>query len=321
MSSIDVVVPNYNYGRYLRACVQSVLDQQSVTVRVLIVDNASTDDSAAIATALAAEDERVHVVLRSRNLGTHASFNQGIDWAEADYFLLLCADDVLSPGALSRALHVLDSDRSLSFCHGRDVPLRGDLPMPSIALQGDMPAYRRVGTRAFIARFCRMGVFQISSPTVVVRTCVQKRAGHYRETLPHTDDYEMWLRLALHGPVAELDCVQAGLRSHDCNRSKLLVNDELQHILHTIQAAQSFFDHEGGAMKRGRSLRRQALQGLAHRAYWCGVIQFLREGTKASDYFRLAFRLSPIVAILPPIAYLLSRPDRLRRFVSLPRLE
>jgi hypothetical protein len=95
-----------------------------------------------------------------------------------------------------------------------------------------------------------------------------------------------------------------------------MVPDQLHHILHTVAAAQSFFAHEGRSMKRARSLHRQAMQGIAHRAYWCGVTRFLRSGAEASEYFRLAFRLSPTVIVLPPIAYLLSRPDRWRRFLS-----
>ena len=46
---IDVAIPSYNYGRYLRDCVESVLSQEGVVLRVLIVDNASTDDSPQIA--------------------------------------------------------------------------------------------------------------------------------------------------------------------------------------------------------------------------------------------------------------------------------
>ena len=46
MSSVDVVVPCYNYGRYLRACVGSILSQRDVDVRVLIIDDKSSDDSA-----------------------------------------------------------------------------------------------------------------------------------------------------------------------------------------------------------------------------------------------------------------------------------
>ena len=53
MSSVDVVVPCYRYGHYLRQCVQSVLDQSVRDVRVLILDDASPDDTEEVGRALA----------------------------------------------------------------------------------------------------------------------------------------------------------------------------------------------------------------------------------------------------------------------------
>jgi glycosyltransferase involved in cell wall biosynthesis len=58
-SSIDIVVPCYNYGRYLRSCVRSILDQSGVVLRVLIIDDASSDETADVGRALAKEDSRV----------------------------------------------------------------------------------------------------------------------------------------------------------------------------------------------------------------------------------------------------------------------
>ncbi len=312
MVSVDVVVPNYNYGRYLRACVESVLDQEGVAVRVLIIDNASSDDSPHIARLLAV-DPRVELVLRSENLGTHASFNQGIDWAEADYFLLMFSDDFLAPGALKRATDAMEADRTIVFTYGRDIPVNGNAPIPRIPRQPDPPPLRLHQSRDFITRFCRLGVFQIPGPSIVVRTSVQKLVGHYREALPHSDDYEVWLRLAMHGTIGELDCIQAGIRSHDANRSTELWAHQIQHILHTAAAAESFFDHEGGQIQGSRALRRLARRGIANRAYWSGVSHLLRRNREAIDLFKLAFRLSPLSAVIPPMRYLADRPDTFRR--------
>src|ERR1700755_3050400 len=121
MASVGIAIPCYNYGRYLRECVASVLSQGVADVRILIVDNASTDDSADIARAIAAEEPRVEVLAREENMGPHASFNAGVDWASADYFMVLCADDLLAPGCLANAVSVMEADKGIAFTYGEDV--------------------------------------------------------------------------------------------------------------------------------------------------------------------------------------------------------
>ena len=66
---LDVIVPCYNYGRFLRACLGSVLDQTGCQVRALIIDDCSADDSLDIARAIAAEDSRVQVLAHAVNRG------------------------------------------------------------------------------------------------------------------------------------------------------------------------------------------------------------------------------------------------------------
>src|SRR5437879_6166396 len=110
MSRVDVVVPCYKYGHFLHECVGSVLAQDGVEVRVLIIDDDSPDDSAAVAAGLAAGDDRVGFRRHATNRGHIATYNEGLlGWAEGDYALLLSADDVLTPGALGRATRLMDA--------------------------------------------------------------------------------------------------------------------------------------------------------------------------------------------------------------------
>ena len=317
MIGIDVVIPNYNYGRFLEACVRSVLDQDVDGLRILIIDNASTDDSADIARRLKAEDDRIELVLRRENRGTHASFNEGIDWARSDYFLLLFADDFLMPGALARAIRVMEDDISIAFTYGRDVAIRNNEKIPEIPAQVERPPVRLHEGRDFIERFCRLGIFQIPGPSIVIRTDVQKRVGHYRPELPHTDDYEVWLRLAMLGRVGELDCIQAGIRSHGSNRSMDLWQHQLQHIRHTQAAAESFFNHEGRRFHDSKLMRARARRGIANRAYWSAVSHLMRGSSEAFSLLFLAFTLSPRTVLLPPISYLLHRPETVQRLLSM----
>ena len=69
MPNVDVVIPCYRYGHFLRECVSSVLMQEGVEARCLIIDDASNDGSAGIASVLAAEDPRVETLLHENNRG------------------------------------------------------------------------------------------------------------------------------------------------------------------------------------------------------------------------------------------------------------
>src|SRR3978361_477119 len=98
VSTVDVVIPCYKYGRYLRKCVESVVQQRGVNVRILIVDDASPDDSAEVGTTLAAEYPQVEFRRHVHNAGHIATYNEGlIEWSASGYCMLLSADDLLAP--------------------------------------------------------------------------------------------------------------------------------------------------------------------------------------------------------------------------------
>ena len=69
MASVDVAIPCFNYGRFLPDCVGSVLSQGIDDLRILIIDNASTDDSVEVARRLAADDPRIEVVVHTAQPG------------------------------------------------------------------------------------------------------------------------------------------------------------------------------------------------------------------------------------------------------------
>ena len=113
----SVAVPCYNYGHYLAGAVEAVLAQRDVDVDVLIIDDCSTDDTPAIGRSLA-EDPRVTYVRHPENRGHIATFNEGVDWAANDYFLLISADDILAPGALARAAYAFERHPSVGLVYG-----------------------------------------------------------------------------------------------------------------------------------------------------------------------------------------------------------
>jgi glycosyltransferase involved in cell wall biosynthesis len=307
MRSVDVVIPNYNYGRYLRDCVGSVLNQKVEKLRVLIIDNASSDDSRQVARDLAAMDSRVELLLREKNLGPHASFNAGIDWAQSDYFLILCSDDYLAPGALKNAIDLMESHPEVHLTYGSSRFLTTDE-----ALENKSALERSCWTirdgASFLQDICRSGRNDISGPTVVVRTSVQNQVGHYNPKLTHTDDLEMWLRFALWGSIGATDAVQAVARVHPFNQSAT-VGDLRQWSLEFEAAFRSFFNGDGASLDNAHELLRRARRALSDRAYWSAVSLLCRGERGWRDLLLHAVRLRPAAAFMPPVSYLVQRSD------------
>jgi glycosyltransferase involved in cell wall biosynthesis len=219
MRSVDVIVPCYRYAHFLRECVDSVLAQPGVDVRVLILDDASPDNTPEVAAALARADARVTYVRHAANKGHLATYNEGIDWASADYFLLLSADDYLLPGALERAANLLDANPEVGFVFGRAIELGADGARGEFGrVASDNHASEMVLTGSrFIEQCFPQNI--VPTPTAVVRTALQKAVGGYHPDLPHAGDQEMWLRLAANASVGVLDSLQAVYRKHGNNMS------------------------------------------------------------------------------------------------------
>lgn len=219
MSSVDVVVPCYNYAHFLTACVESVL-AQPVDVRVLIIDDASPDNTADVARTLQERDSRVSFIRHAVNRGHIDTYNEGLlSWTRGDYLLLLSADDLLTPGALARAASFLDNEKTAGYVFGRPVSFKGN-ELSSVTDPGSTFDSRVLEYDQFLRAACELGSTEIQSPTVVVRSALQKRVGGYRKDLPHSGDTEMWLRLAAIAPVGFINTDQAFKRKHETNMSE-----------------------------------------------------------------------------------------------------
>jgi glycosyltransferase involved in cell wall biosynthesis len=215
--TVSVVIPCYGYGRFLPDCVQSVLDQDGVDVRVLIIDDASPDDSADVAARLAAADDRVEARRHAQNHGHIATYNEGLlEWADGDYSILLSADDLLTPGAISRAADVMEAHAGVGFVYGHPLTWRDDEPRPTA--RTEINGVTVWSGLDWLRIVCGLATPVVSSPEVVVRTSLQQQIGGYLPTLPHTADAEMWMRFAVHADVAFVRGVdQAFYRKHGSN--------------------------------------------------------------------------------------------------------
>ncbi|MDJ0340934.1 glycosyltransferase [Streptomyces sp. H10-C2] len=264
MSTVSVVIPCYKYGHFLADCVRSVLDEQEgLDVRVLIIDDASPDDSAEAAYKLAASDPRIEVRVHERNMGHIATYNEGLlEWADGDYVVLLSADDRLVPGALVRAAALLDAHPEAGFCYGRPLRFQHGGPLPA-ARTGSTGSVVYPGLWWLERRF-REATGCITSPEVVVRTSLQRTVGGYDPTLPHAGDIEMWMRLAAHADVGYIrGADQAFYRVHGNNMSTTDFGGQLDDLRQRLIAFDSVLDKCGDRLPRADLLSQAVHTRLA----------------------------------------------------------
>ncbi len=107
--TVSVVVPVYNSVQYLQQCVDSILTQTVQDIELILVNDGSTDGSAALCDAIAAQDARVLVIHQPENLGVSAARNRGIEAAQGKYLYFSDADDYLSPTALAFLSNLLET--------------------------------------------------------------------------------------------------------------------------------------------------------------------------------------------------------------------
>jgi glycosyltransferase involved in cell wall biosynthesis len=97
---LSVIIPAYNYGRFLKQTISSVLDQGYENIEILVLDNASSDNTTEVLRSFANEP-RVRYLRNSRNVGPSYNVLNGIQIAQGRYLSLLMADDYYNPGYLS----------------------------------------------------------------------------------------------------------------------------------------------------------------------------------------------------------------------------
>lgn len=110
---VSVIIPNYNYGRFLAEAVNSALNQTSAPHEVIVVDDGSTDNSLEI---LAAYGERIKVI-RQTNQGVGAARNAGAELATGDLLAFLDADDYWAPEKIEKQAAKLAEDPETGLVH------------------------------------------------------------------------------------------------------------------------------------------------------------------------------------------------------------
>jgi glycosyltransferase involved in cell wall biosynthesis len=205
---VSVVVPTRNRSALLSRTLRSVLRQQQVELEVIVINEASTDDTAALLATLG--DARVRVIHHDRPRGVSAARNRGAAEAHGEWLAFVDDDDLWAPDKLVRQIHAAQaSGRDWAYAGSVNIGDRGQVvygrpPLPPEEVVAALPRYNAIPG---------------GGSNVVVRRTTWMEVGPFDTRLRNTEDWEMWIRLAKHGPPAWVCSPLVGYRVHNSNSS------------------------------------------------------------------------------------------------------
>jgi glycosyltransferase involved in cell wall biosynthesis len=206
---VSVLMPVYNGEAFLAEAIDSVLAQRYRSFELVLVDDGSTDASAAIAQGYAARaGDRVRVVQQA-NQGLPAARNAAMRAARGEYFALLDADDAWLPEHLQHAMDAFDADPDLGLVHSniRRIDAQGrQLDVPCRLWHRDLDPYTEIALRHE----------HVACPTAVFPRAAIEAVGGFdlQFTGLGCEDRDLWLRIAERFRVRYLDAVTACYRVH-----------------------------------------------------------------------------------------------------------
>lgn len=292
---VSVVVPCYNYGKFLPQCVDSVLAQPVVDVDVLVIDDASPDGSGEVAEAVAQRDPRVSAIRHERNRGHIATYNEGLEQATGDYAVMLSADDIIPIGAFARAVALMEANPSVGFAYGHPVNFSRSEPS---AGRNRVYGWSVWSGHSWIRAQSRRGLNCIYCSEVVMRNSTLKSVGGFRGNLPHTADLELWLRFAAVADVGHVNGAdQAFRRVHSASMMQTGYSDALINLVERKKTFDIFFTSDGAKVGGAREsyeivLRRLAAEAVEHA---CRIISGGEHSSSASEYVEFARETYPAV--------------------------
>ena len=123
---VSICIPVYNGGQLLRRAIESALTQTHPTVEVVIVDNASTDETPTLVAEYEAKDSRVKSFRNEKNIGNNPNILRSFQLATGDFVQLLCHDDWLSPTYIADVYRLFELHPESLFCTGKVVGFLSD---------------------------------------------------------------------------------------------------------------------------------------------------------------------------------------------------
>lgn len=285
--NVSVIIPTYNYGRFIERAIRSVLNQTYQDYEIIVVDDGSTDNTEDVVKRIG--NDRIRYINHVTNKGGNAARNSGIRAATGEYIAFLDSDDEWLPEKLDKQIHL--------FANSAEMVGLIYTGLNVIDVTNNKPLYQELPeSRGHIFNLLLTGNYITGggSSAMIKRECFES-VGFFDETLPSGQEWEMILRIS---EKYEVDFIGEPLVNYyvhgantDSNPEKVIRGQELIlsshkndymnvpsiHALKYYELGIRCFNY--GFMKRGRTHFLSAFKYTPHDSYMIKMKSILQIGT------------------------------------------
>lgn len=239
---VSVIMPNYNGANYLEAAVASLQAQTLQSWELLFIDDASPDDSVAVANRLALGDERVRVLVQEANQGPGAARNRGLAEARGEWIAIFDSDDVMAPERLERMIEAARADGRLLVADNQQI-CASDLTPQSLFLPAEFVSETR---SVSLAQFVDSSRLYSNWPDLgfikplIAASLIEQAKASYPEDLRIGEDFHFMVQLLATG--AEIRLLPEAMyfyRKHSSSISHRLSRETLQAMIESDERLQA----------------------------------------------------------------------------------
>ncbi len=225
---ISVIIPTYNRSWILKEAIDSVLAQNISDFEIIVVDDGSTDDTAALLTNY----ENKIIIIRQENRGVSAARNAGIAMAKGKYLAFLDSDDVWLTDKLSCQIAFFHLHSEAVICQTDELWIRNGVRVN--------PKNRHKKPSGMIFE-PSLQLCLVSPSAVMIRKSLFDEIGLFNEAFPACEDYDLWLRISLKYPVYLIErrmVVKRGGHADQLSRNTKLDKYRIQSIVNILDSQQ-----------------------------------------------------------------------------------
>lgn len=280
---VSVCIPAYNYGKYLKGCLDSVFAQTYEDFEIVLVDNASTDETSEIVRTY--KDPRLRYLRNAYTISSVDNHNKAFSLARGEYIALLAADDEFLSDRLLRGVEALDCYPRVGLVYSAVVII--DAEGKALRTVRPHPTDRIISGKQEFVHLVQENY--IACPTVMFRNALCRELGGFR-TVRYTPDWDMWLRCTFKGDVAYFAAPLARYRVHgESETAEYTRQGQVDlDLAWTVQAA---FEELPSDFRDLMYLRKQVLPRYCLPAAWRAFE--MGDKGKAQEYLSTAIEVDP----------------------------